>query len=178
MDKRHSHRRKQGFTLVELMVVIMIASILMSLAVPQFNELIQRNRLASHTNRMLGTVYIARSEAIKRGHRVTACVSAAGEHCVRGQPWHVGWIVFADRNGNALREDDEALIMAQAALTGTTTLTGNQPVSAYISYNASGRSTLISGALQMGTLTVCNSGSSQQLIINATGRPRLASGSC
>lgn len=170
--------RRRGFTLVEMMVVIAILSILMAIAIPQFSELIRRNRVATISNQLLGSVFVARSEAIKRGHRVTACVSNDGVSCTPGLDWHVGWIVFADRNGNAVREEGETLIAVQAPITGATTITGNLPVSAYIAYNPAGRSTLVSGALQMGTVTICNGDSGNQLVISATGRPRLSVAWC
>lgn len=169
---------KQGFTLVEMMVVIAIASILMAIAIPQFSELIRRNRVATISNQLLGTAFVARSEAIKRGHRVTACVSTDGVSCSTGGHWHAGWIVFADHNGDAVRDEGESLISVQAPVTGATTITGNIPVRTYISYNPAGRSTLVNGGLQMGTVTICNRDIGNQLVISATGRPRLTAGGC
>lgn len=178
MGTPNRRMRRQGFTLVEMMVVLAILSILMAIALPQFSELIRRNRVATLSNQLLGTVFVARSEAIKRGHRVTACVSIDGVSCASGLDWHMGWIVFADHNRNAMREEIETLIAVYPPVTGATTITGNLPVSTYISYSPTGRSTLVGGGLQMGTVSICDGDIGNQLVISATGRPRLAAGAC
>ena len=58
-------RRKkiQGFTFVELIVVVAVAAILMGTAVPSFTSLMNSNRLATQANDLLGAIMIARSEA-------------------------------------------------------------------------------------------------------------------
>jgi type IV fimbrial biogenesis protein FimT len=54
---------------------------------------------------------------------------------------------------------------------------GNATVNRYISFGANGRSLILNGGFQAGTLTFCErmsaSNSAWLLIINAVGRPRL-----
>ena len=60
-----------GFTLVEMMIVIVVMAIAFSLAIPSFNGMIQRNRIAVQVNDFLLAVNFARSEAMRRGSQVT-----------------------------------------------------------------------------------------------------------
>ena len=97
-----------GFTLVELMVTLAMSAILMTFAVPGFNELIKSNRLSSTANDLLSTLQYARSEAVTRKTAVTVCtsadsVSADDPSCDSTVNWQNGWIVFVDRNGNNAR---------------------------------------------------------------------------
>lgn len=62
----------KGFTLIELLITLVIAAILVTIAVPNFSGLIQNNRFATHTNRLIADLNFARSEAIKRGAPVLA----------------------------------------------------------------------------------------------------------
>ncbi|MGB0693945.1 MAG: pilus assembly FimT family protein, partial [Pseudomonadales bacterium] len=52
-------RRSAGFTLVELMVIIVIIGITFSLALPGFQGMIQRNRMATNVNDMLLAINLA-----------------------------------------------------------------------------------------------------------------------
>lgn len=64
-------RRSAGFTLVELMVIIVVIGITFSLALPGFQDMIQRNRMATNVNDMLLAINLGRSEAMRRGGLVT-----------------------------------------------------------------------------------------------------------
>ena len=77
--------------MIELMVVLSIAAILATAAVPSFRSLIQNNRLATQANELTGTMNFARGEAIKRGQRVTVCVSTNQTACTLGTAW-AGWL--------------------------------------------------------------------------------------
>jgi type IV fimbrial biogenesis protein FimT len=86
-------KRTDGFTLVELMVVIAIASVLMMVAVPSFNAVALNMRLTSYANSLVASTHLARGEAIKRNADVSLCVSDNGATCTDGG-WELGYLVM------------------------------------------------------------------------------------
>ena len=64
---------RRGFTLVELLIVLAVGSILLAIAIPGYAFLVNASRLATVTNDLVTVLHLARSEAIKRGVRVTVC---------------------------------------------------------------------------------------------------------
>lgn len=120
--------KSRGFTLVELMVVVAIAAVLASLAVPSFKHLIQSSSISTSVNTFLGDLRFARSEALRRGGAVIMCRSDSPEAtspvCGSGSGtggigWATGWIVFYDQDGNGDRSasSTDPVLRRQAALT-------------------------------------------------------------
>lgn len=165
--------RPQGVTLIELLIGIAILAVTLGIAVPSFASLIRDTRLTTVINEMHGALFYTRSESIKRGRRVTICTSADQESCAGGVGWHSGWIVFDDRNANAVRDTDETILRVGMPQAAGIAVTGNAPVSNYVSYIPTGTTRAISGALQMGTITACSGDRVRQIVISATGRPRV-----
>lgn len=62
--------RQVGVTLIELMVVIVFAAILLALALPAFQGIIDRNRLKAVTDTLYSDFQFAKSEAIKRNQSI------------------------------------------------------------------------------------------------------------
>ncbi|MFO7787300.1 MAG: GspH/FimT family protein [Halospina sp.] len=60
-----------GFTLVELMIVIALLAVIAAVAVPGFQTLVENNQVTSTTNRLVGALNFARSEALREGQQVT-----------------------------------------------------------------------------------------------------------
>ncbi|MEX0941072.1 MAG: GspH/FimT family pseudopilin [Pseudomonadales bacterium] len=58
-------KKNKGFTLLELMIVLVIAGIAMGAAFPAFQGMITRNRIATQTNDLLLAINVARSEALR-----------------------------------------------------------------------------------------------------------------
>ena len=133
-------KKSAGFTLIELMVVIAIASILMTLAVPSFKQMIQSNTISSNVNNFLADMRYARSEAVRRGGGVIMCRSdapeAASPVCGSGagpgtNGWVSGWIIFHDVDGDGTR----------IASSTDPVLRVQSPITSMDSINAGGSST-------------------------------------
>jgi type IV fimbrial biogenesis protein FimT len=80
-------KKLRGFTLIELMITIAVASILLSIGVPSFQNIIRENRLSTQANELITALNMARSEAIRRGVNVTVTPNGGG--------WNSGWVVAA-----------------------------------------------------------------------------------
>lgn len=167
------YARPFGFSLVELVVVLAVVGVLSALAAPTFAAVVRNSRITASTNDLLATLHLARSEAVKRGRRVTVCTSRDQVTCVPNIHWHNGWLVFEDLNGNALREADEPSIYVAPARPQGLRITAGSQMANYISYVPTGATRLINGGLQPDTLTVCLEGSGRRIVINVAGRARV-----
>lgn len=79
-------------------MTLVIASIVLTLAVPSFRDLIQNNRITGQVNEMVTAFNLARMEAIRRGSPVSVCASTDQASCSGANNWATGWIVFTDTN--------------------------------------------------------------------------------
>lgn len=160
----------RGITLLELVMSLAIIAILASVAAPGFNALRYSSERAAVVNSFVHAVYLARSEAIKRGQVVTICKSVDGQACAgRATEWHSGWIVFVNDDGDnpPQRDPDEPLLQAYAGWPRGH-ITSNRPAYSFRAYTQ---------AVVNGTLVFCNPRDSAQaraVIISHTGRPRVA----
>lgn len=99
-------RHSRGLTFIELMVAMVLLAILIATAIPNFNDAILGARLNAFAGSLLGSLQVARSEAIKRNANVTVCASANGTTCAGSGSWEQGWIV---RTGGTVLRHQEAL---------------------------------------------------------------------
>jgi type IV fimbrial biogenesis protein FimT len=98
-------RACRGVTLIELLVSLAIVVITMTIAVPRLVEFVAENRRVASVNALLSALNMGRSEAIKRGVRVTLCKTAnPGADtltCSLDADWSAGWILFIDHDNEA-----------------------------------------------------------------------------
>ncbi len=76
------------------MVTLAVAAIVLGIAVPSFTLQIRNNQALGLGEELASAINYARSEAVKRGTRVSMCASSNGTQC--GGNWSDGWIVFVD----------------------------------------------------------------------------------
>lgn len=158
---------QQGFTLIELLVAIAIAGILLGIGVPSFSEAVQESRISSQYNAMVGSLYLARSEAVKGPGDVTVCPRKTKDSQVCGSKtdWENGWLVFVDRvtvqgESEASIDAGDEIVAIEAALKGKNKIKAIGSPSnsaadadevAYVRYTQTG------GALwNSGTVVVCD----------------------
>jgi type IV fimbrial biogenesis protein FimT len=129
--------RARGFTMIEMLMTIAIASILMSLAIPSFRYVTNSNRIAGELNGLLGDLQLARAEAIKEGRTVTVCQSNDGATCTNSTNWQGGWIVFSDPVNVGVYDAGETYFRKQKPFSGTDTFLASNNVTA-ITFNREG----------------------------------------
>jgi type IV fimbrial biogenesis protein FimT len=172
-----------GYSLIELLITVAIMSTLSLIALPSFAQLVAWNRVKAQAHEFLTDVTLARSEAVRRGQRVTMCKSADGQGCAEDGEWDQGWIVFVEsvlENGTV--DEGEEILVVRGMLTGGSTLSGvgglGSPMRTYVSYTPLGFSEQIGGLGQSGTIRLCNKGRGVQFVLFRTGRMRTEETSC
>lgn len=116
---------QSGFTLIELMIVVVLMAILASFALPAFQSFIASSRLTAESNELLAGMNLARSEAVRLQRRVLLCRAAAtngavtfsaASGCVTtndSEPWQ-GWAVFVDDDTSGDINGTERVVRVQA----------------------------------------------------------------
>ena len=162
-------RRNAGFTLIELMTALALAGILAGIAVPSFNELLERQRASSAINALMAHMAQARMTAITYRRPAVLCPSSDGLSCVASTDWSGGWMVFLDRNGNRQRDDSDPVVRVDLQPTSrqlSVSSTRGRPQLRYLPDGRSAGTNL--------TLSLCNKRYELlgRVIVNNMGRPR------
>jgi type IV fimbrial biogenesis protein FimT len=165
--------------LVEVLLVMLVILLIQGLALPEFKRLISATRVNAASNSLFSALMLARSEAINRHSRAVICKSADGLVCTKSSTWGQGWIIFNDADNNGEVDAGETVLESQPKLADVIRVSGNGPISSYVSYTPLGATAYVSGAFQAGTFTICDlSGSTEQvrqIVISGSGRPRTLS---
>jgi len=117
-------RRQSGFTLIELVVTLAIASILLGIGVPSFVDVVRNARIGTQYNQMARALFIARSEAVKSSEFVVVCARSAPASldCGGKDDWKNGWLVYVDVDSaidsNASIDTGDTIIATEPALVG------------------------------------------------------------
>ena len=163
-----------AFTLVELLVALAIAALLAMMAVPSFHDWLAAYQLANHAKHLAETMARARTEAVRRGHRVNLCKSPGGGGCADQGDWAAGFLVYVDINHDGRIDDGEPVLQTEGAAPRGITVSANRPLDDYVSYTSLGQARMLNGALQMGTFTLCRSGQrALQVVLANSGRVRV-----
>lgn len=164
--------RAKGFTLVELMIVVVILAILTAIALPSFQDSMRSNRIATTSNELMATFALARSEAIRGKYGAGVCSSANGTEC--GGTWDDGWMVWIDAPAgtSGVFEAGETVVRVVKP-NQRMTMTGSAAV---LGFDGRGRS--IAGAQTFGMKPKDYATPVRCLVLSATGQVRIEQKAC
>ena len=110
---------QRGFTLIELMVVIVIVAVLVLLSVPSLGTWMADASIRNTSESLMGALRVAQSTAVTRGKttmlvRTTAAPAWNASASAAGSNWYVRALPLADSDDTASASD-----LVQAASLGT-----------------------------------------------------------
>ena len=147
-----------GFTLTELVVVLAVAGILTTMAIPSFSSLIETKRAKATSTDIYVALVRARSEAIKFNKSVSL-VPKSGD-------WQNGWQILNPNDGSVLENHSPPQGVTISVATGPSTVV----------YNSYGRVT--GGATSLQITSTGASAASRCVTVGTSGRPYTKASSC
>jgi type IV fimbrial biogenesis protein FimT len=113
MNINHS---KTGFTLLELLIVMVIVAITCSVGLPAYTYVVEKMRAEIVISRLYRAVQLTRSTAIKNNAVATICPSVDKQHCA--ETWRDGYLVFIDARADGQVDAEDKLIKYFPAVRG------------------------------------------------------------
>jgi type IV fimbrial biogenesis protein FimT len=188
MTRKREPAPARGYTLVELLAVLCIAGIVAALAIPSFGALARDVRRTAVVSDLVGTVRVARSEALKRGGRLVICgvadpTLAPAQQACGGPDWTAGWVLgtWHDANADARVDPGELGVLRQftpAAGGRLTVRAGNFMATPPIAPAGTVLIKAFGKRSSNGTITVCDdrgAGAARAVIVSSLARARIAS---
>lgn len=157
-------RTERGLTVVELLVAMVIAAVMMTFAIPAFNDFTSQRRMTSSVNSVVAAVNYARNEAARQATAVSVQAVDASD---RDSEWGAGFCVTLGNPGDC----DVAMQNFAAAGEGLS-LDGTDGFDGGDSWTFNSRGVLTNVAV--GSVEICGEDADddpgRRLRINATGR--------
>lgn len=171
-----------GISIVELVVSLAVVSILVTTGVPAFSSIIQSNRINESAFDMLGTINLARTEAVKRRTRVVLCRSADPTLATPGcggsaNTWTTGWLVFASGDSNNTYEaGTDTLLGIGLADSSNLTVITNSTSNNNLEYNSDGTTNESGGTARFAVCDKRGGAWGRQINVPPHGRPKFIKG--
>ena len=108
--------KQNGFTLLELMIVLAIAGITLGIAIPSMNGFVKNDRITSFRNALHIDLMVGRSKAVETNQTVVVCASSDQATC--GGSYQDGWIVAIDTDNSGVIDATDTLVKVQASIPG------------------------------------------------------------
>ncbi len=99
----------KGFSVIELLAAVAILAIMLTFAIPSYQEFIINYRTSEQANSLLADIATARTEALRYQRTVRLEAAAGG--------WNDGWKVWVDLDGDGVDDGGEETMRRQPAQT-------------------------------------------------------------
>jgi type IV fimbrial biogenesis protein FimT len=137
------NRHATGYTFIELMAVLAIASALLVIAIPTFRTQVQNSRMSAAATDLLSTFMSAKSEAVGRNYPVKVCIgNTTADDCVQNGQWEDGWLTFVDLNDNGALDAGEDILQIHEPLHEDTTARASGSLADSVTYRPNGLTNL------------------------------------
>lgn len=159
--------RSHGFTLIELVAVMVIFAILIGVGLPGYSSMIDQQRMSTGLNNLSLALTVTREEGVRMNRTLTLAPMDGN--------WNKGWVIFVDKNNDGMFNAGEKLFRELPPDTELR-MHANKPVSKYVRFNGHGQTVLLNGGFQAGTFRFCPAKSGavgRKLVINQVGRWRV-----
>ena len=161
-----------GLTLLEMLTAIAIGAITLAIAVPGYQSLVERNRMASSVNTFVTHLYQARAEAVNRGEWVALCPSSDGTTCLEDHTqWGMGYLVFVDQDRNKRRDPEEPVLSHTQGDKDRIVIQSSSRHRRTLAYRPSGRAWGFNTTVRF--CSEYDAKNNRTVVISATGRPRV-----
>lgn len=102
--------RHAGFTLVELIVVVLVLAVALGVAAPSLSALAERSQARTVFHGLTASLAGARLAAVQLGRPVTICPTLDGLRCRRDLVWDDGWMTYIDADRSDQPTSPEAVL--------------------------------------------------------------------
>jgi len=174
--------RVVGITIVELVVSLAVVSILVTTGVPAFSNFIQSNKISESAFDALGTINLARAEAVKRRTRVVLCRSADSAAATpacggAANTWTTGWLVFASGDTNNTYEAATDTLLGRGVVrSSNVTVITNSTSNNNLEYNSDGTTNESGGTARFAICDKRGGAYGRQIDVPPHGRPKFVRG--
>ncbi len=106
---RRARLKKNGFTLLELMIAIAMGAILLTIAIPSMRSFTVSTAIEQAERNTLASLYSARNQSIDLNRDVVICFANDANTCVVNGITHL--IMFVDTNTDGIQNNGETTLL-------------------------------------------------------------------
>ena len=148
IHSRALYRHRGGFTLAEVLIVVLIVGIAIAMAVPRMQGVLHESAIQSALNNVASDITLARLRAVRTGNRARLVVNSAG----------TGYSVLVDSSGTSTTFKTVSFATDYKGLTLS-------PVNDSVTFDSRGM--LVQGT---GTIRATRQGRTDSLTVSGVGR--------